>query len=289
MRAKEFLSEFIKNPFASSSTSGVFIINVPTGNKGPDVADAQKALVALGHDLPRFGVDGIKGPETANAIRGFQTKAGLPTTGNLDQKTVDALNTAVKQKGIKLQKSTSADVKGRVDARSLPPLSTDSVTQGKIGELLNFIARYESNGNYNIILGGKTMPLTKMTIDQIFQLQRDMVRSGKESSAVGRYQYIRKTLEQEVAQMGLDPSKTLFDEKTQDKIAIHTLRTTARLDDWLAGKQSDEQFLLRLSKIWASLPDPRTGGSFYAGVGSNKAGLGNQTALNTLSKIQSMA
>jgi peptidoglycan hydrolase-like protein with peptidoglycan-binding domain len=109
MRAQEFISEIFKNPFASSA--GDFKIEVPDGNRGLEVADAQKALEALGFPLPNFGVDGIKGPETTRAIKDFQSKFGVPANGSLDKTTVDELNKAVKEKGLKLKKSTSSDVK----------------------------------------------------------------------------------------------------------------------------------------------------------------------------------
>jgi len=276
---------------AQTTTSGQgFNVKELTSNKGPAVADMQKALVGLGYDLPRFGIDGIIGSETKGAISKFQQDNGLPVTGVGNVATVEKLNSVLQSKPeilSQLKPSTSADVKGRINPNSLPPLATDSATTGKIGSVLDLIARYESRGNYNIILGGKSLPLTDMTISQIYDLQRNMIRQGKESSAVGRYQYISKTLKQEVNQLGLDPETTKFDEKTQDKIAIHTLRTTARLDDWLSGKQKDDQFLYRLSKIWASIPNPYTGNSYYAGVGSNKAGINTNVALSALSQIQS--
>lgn len=49
---------------------------------------AQGVLRDLGHDvLP----DGVLGPQTANAVRRFQTRHGLPATGSLDAATLDLL------------------------------------------------------------------------------------------------------------------------------------------------------------------------------------------------------
>ncbi|MGB9275633.1 MAG: DUF4157 domain-containing protein, partial [Terrimicrobiaceae bacterium] len=45
--------------------------------KGPGVKKVQEALVALGFTLPKFGADGEYGSETRQAVREFQTKAGL--------------------------------------------------------------------------------------------------------------------------------------------------------------------------------------------------------------------
>jgi outer membrane protein OmpA-like peptidoglycan-associated protein len=45
--------------------------------KGPEVTKVQEALLALGLALPKFGADGDYGSETREAVREFQTKAGL--------------------------------------------------------------------------------------------------------------------------------------------------------------------------------------------------------------------
>ncbi len=279
-------------PAAGATTkpaAGQFTLTVPTGNKNPEVADIQKALVALGFPLPKHGVDGIRGPETSGAIRSFQQANKLEPSGDLDQQTVDALNAALASKPdvlAKLTKSTDADIKPAGGAAGpLPPLKQDAVTQGKVGKLLDFIARYESGGNYEIILGGKTIKgLTSATLNDVFQLQDAMRAKGMESTAVGRYQYIKSTLEGTAKQMGLDPSKAVFDEKTQDAIATHTLRSVG-LDQWLAGTMDDGTFLNKVARIWAGIPTT-SGKSFYDKVGSNKAGTTSQTALNTLQDIK---
>jgi peptidoglycan hydrolase-like protein with peptidoglycan-binding domain len=261
---------------------------VPAGRRGPAVADVQKALLALGYKLPTHGVDGIRGPETVAAVKEFQQANNLTVDGDPGPETIAALNKVVANKGIKIEKSTEKDVKvsagGGRTSGPLPPLKMDSATEGKVGELLNFIARYESAGDYNIMVGGKRGKLTSMTIAEILDMQKDMISRGHESTAVGRYQYIRKTLAGTVAQMGLNINNTKFDEKTQDSIAIQTLRTIG-LENWLSGKLDDGAFLNKVARVWASVPTT-SGGSYYAGVGSNKAGVKSDVALNTLQDIR---
>jgi peptidoglycan hydrolase-like protein with peptidoglycan-binding domain len=46
------------------------------GARGPAVRALQEKLLAFGYKLPRFGVDGIFGPETEAAVRQFQEDAG---------------------------------------------------------------------------------------------------------------------------------------------------------------------------------------------------------------------
>lgn len=263
-------------------------LDVPTSRQGPAVRDVQQVLLALGYKLPTHGADGIRGPETVAAVKEFQQANNLTVDGDPGPETIAALNTAIAEKGIKITKSTPADVKvsagdGRVSGK-LPPLTMDSATSGKVGQLLNFIARYESGGDYNIMVGGKRGKLTDMTVSEILDMQKNMIAKGHESTAVGRYQYIRKTLAGTAAQLGMDIDNTKFDEKTQDALAIQTLRTIG-LEAWLAGKLDDGAFLNKIARVWASVPTT-SGGSYYAGVGSNKAGVKSDVALNTLQDIR---
>jgi peptidoglycan hydrolase-like protein with peptidoglycan-binding domain len=272
-----------------AGTKPTEVLSVPTGRRGPEVADVQKALLALGYQLPRHGVDGIRGPETVAAVKEFQQANGLTIDGDPGPETIAVLNKVIASKGIKIEKSTAADVKvlpgsGRQVSGKLPPLKMDSATEGKVGELLNFIARYESNGDYNIMVGGKRGRLTDMTVAEILDMQKSMRARGHESTAVGRYQYIRSTLIDTAAQMSMDVNSTKFDEKTQDALAIQTLRTIG-LEKWLDGKLDDGAFLNKVAQVWASIPKT-SGGSAHAGVGSNKAGVNADVALNTLQDIR---
>jgi len=270
-----------------AGTKPADVLAVPTGRQGPAVRDVQQALLALGYKLPRNGADGIRGPETVEAVKQFQQANNLTVDGDPGEETVGVLNKLIAKKGIKIAKSTPADVKvsaGGIASGKLPPLKMDSATTGKVGELLNFIARYESRGDYNIMVGGKRGNLTNMTVGEVLDMQKDMVSRGHESSAVGRYQYIRKTLAGTAAQMGMDVNSTKFDEKTQDALAVQTLRTIG-LEEWLAGKLDDGAFLNKIARVWASVPTT-SGGSYYQGVGSNTAGVKTDVAVNTLQNIR---
>lgn len=262
-------------------------LDVPTSRQGPAVRDVQQALLALGYKLPVHGADGIRGPETVEAVKQFQQDNNLTVDGDPGPETVGALNKVIADKGIKITKSTDADVKvsaGGAASGKLAPLKMDSVTKGKVGDLLNFIAQYESGGDYNIMVGGKRGNLTSMTVGEVLDMQKDMISRGHESTAVGRYQYIRKTLAGTAAQLGMDVDKTKFNEKTQDALAIQTLRTIG-LEEWLGGKLDDGAFLNKVARVWASVPTT-SGGSYYQGVGSNKAGVKTDVALNRLQDIR---
>lgn len=154
------------------------------------------------------------------------------------------------------------------DSNYVMPGSRVAAT-GEHSSLLDFIGAKESRGNYNITVGGKTEPnLTNMTIAEVLEYQSGMLKRGHESTAVGKYQIIKATL-QDLIKMGYASTSDKFTPEVQDRLAVGLLKRRG-LDNYLAGKISKEQFADNLSKEWASLPY-RTGASYYAGVGSNKS------------------
>lgn len=101
---------------------GTFTVDVPKGRRGIEVADVQKALIALGYPLPKHGVDGIRGPETVDAVKKFQGDNGLTVDGDPGPATVAKLNDILKSKpdvASKLIKSTVADVKAAPSATNI--------------------------------------------------------------------------------------------------------------------------------------------------------------------------
>lgn len=137
------------------------------------------------------------------------------------------------------------------------------------GSLLDLISEHESNGNYNVVYGGKEIDLTHMTVDEVLQWQTNFVRAGSPSSAAGRYQIIHDTLDGLKKEMGLTGKET-FSEDMQDRMATVLLNRRG-YDDYLAGNISEAKFMNNLSKEWASLPKDMNGRSYYAGDGLNKA------------------
>jgi muramidase (phage lysozyme) len=153
-------------------------------------------------------------------------------------------------------------------ARAPGALGPESSTVSQ-GSLLEYIGDKESGGNYNVLVGGKIEPsLTNLTVGEVIEYQKGMKARGHESSAVGKYQIIRKTLES-LVQAGYAKMDDVFSPQTQDKLAMGLLKIRG-LDSFLSGKLSKEEFADNLSKEWASLPY-RTGSSYYNGVGGNKS------------------
>lgn len=133
---------------------------------------------------------------------------------------------------------------------------------------------YDETLAYGKLTGGDK-ELTKMTLDQIDQLQTQMLRHPENkwnSSALGRYQIIRTTLRGLRQELGLK-GDMLFDKDLQDRLAVHLLERRG-LSKWMNGQMSDEAFMKGLANEWASLPTA-SGLGAYAGqrVGTTAAGL----------------
>jgi muramidase (phage lysozyme) len=139
----------------------------------------------------------------------------------------------------------------------------------KAASILDFISGPESKGNYNAFFAnaGSTKDLSKMTLDQVLAWQKARTDAGSPSSATGRYQFMRNTLASLKTQMGLKGDEK-FTPELQDRLALQLLRVRG-YDRFKEGKMSAHAFALELAKEWASLPDPRTGKSYYAGDGLN--------------------
>lgn len=114
-----------------------FSVSIPQGNRNTDVADVQKVLVAFGYPLPKYGVDGIRGPETSAAIRKFQQDHNLKIDGIPGQETIAKINELLKLKpniANKLTKSTPDDIK---PGKFLSSMNISGQAQGGVGPTAN--------------------------------------------------------------------------------------------------------------------------------------------------------
>jgi muramidase (phage lysozyme) len=148
--------------------------------------------------------------------------------------------------------------------------------------LLDFVARPESGGNYNAVIGNgaSTQDLSKMSLGEVMALQKALVAQGRESGAIGRYQIINQTLRGLVSELGLSTSEK-FTPELQDRLGFALLERRG-YSAWKAGQLSDVQFAHNLALEWAAIPSPKTGLSAYQGVGSNRAGVAMHSVFSTL-------
>ncbi len=148
--------------------------------------------------------------------------------------------------------------------------------------LLDFIGGIEAPKGYDTVYGnnqGKLpKPVTSMTLAEIQAAQADWTKRYG-SSATGRYQFMRATLRDLIAELALKQSQKL-DADLQDRLGYHLLKRRG-IEAYLAGSVSRTEFAKRLAQEWASLPVLRAtkggsrqvsrGQSFYAGDGKNKS------------------
>ena len=185
----------------------------------------------------------------------------------------------------KFNQSGSAS-RGKSPTKSIP---NRSVTGGKEGELLDFIASKESGGagGYAAVYGvGPNPDILNMTVAEVMQYQDELIADGQKSSAMGRYQFIKSTLSEEAAAAGVDINKEVFSPHFQDALILHRLRRIRGLDKFMSGEMDKNQFGEELAKEFASMPQPSTGKSRYAGVAGNKALTTNEEVGNVLDNLR---
>lgn len=138
-------------------------------------------------------------------------------------------------------------------------------------DMLDLIGSVEAPQGYNQVYSGVKLmppaPITTMTVREVLEWQRQASRTAV-SSAAGRYQVIRETLEGQVTR-GVVSLNDRFDERTQDRIGRSLLEATG----YRSGS-TDPAVANRISGVWAALPRVTGAGrgeSTYAGVAGNHA------------------
>lgn len=84
------------NTITSGNSANVKMLSM--GSTGSAVKELQEKLIALGYSCGEYGADGDYGSGTAGAVRDFQRKNGLIEDGIAGQKTLEAIDKAVKSK-----------------------------------------------------------------------------------------------------------------------------------------------------------------------------------------------
>jgi conjugal transfer mating pair stabilization protein TraG len=84
--------------------------------------------------------------------------------------------------------------------------------------------------------------------------------------------------------MGLSGNEH-FTPALQDRMAVRLARV-AGMDDWTAGRISDEPFAQNLSQIWAGLPRDSSNESYYDGIQGNRATVEWNTVIASLRAIR---
>ena len=150
---------------------------------------------------------------------------------------------------------------------------------------LDFIAKYESRGNYNARFGSAANTddpnFVTMTIDEVLDWQE-----GRKFTACGKYQIIRATLEGLKQSLGFSENE-VFNKDTQDRMGRKLLKGRGLLAFQSGGKSRDD-FALSVAHEWAALPGvkaPHGEKSVYAGDGVNQ---GHVTVAEYLTAIDNL-
>lgn len=187
-----------------------------------------------------------------------------------------------------------SDAKGADNINGLT--DTKSEFNPKVAQLFDVIHKAESpgsNNGYDVAFSGtgykkftNGKPLTELSLNEIMELQK---KTGKEfgSSAIGRYQFMSKTLGGLKKELNLTGNEK-FDKKLQDRLGYALLKRRG-LDNYLSGKMSKSNFMDSLAQEWAGLPNSK-GVSPYAGVGLNKgATIGMSPLSNALDNLKGLS
>jgi len=139
-------------------------------------------------------------------------------------------------------------------------------------------------GGYTSMYPGENYPeLVNMTIAQVIQFQKQKLKDGRASAAVGKYQMLYP--EKYAAAAGL-PLTAKFSPENQDRMAGAYIEKYRGGSDWLSGKITDEQFGYQLAKEFAGLKQPN-GVGFYDKDGRNKATVDWKVTKAALKKVKS--
>lgn len=159
--------------------------------------------------------------------------------------------------------------------------------------LLDFIGEIEAPKGFDTIFGNRQGklpgPLTQMTYGDIVDAQanwgnKTWVKKNwgydTASSAAGRYQFMRATLQGIAKEVPSIDGRTIFSSGLQNRLGYYLLLRRGYAD-FISGKLNLVQFGLKLAQEWASFPvlsdtkgahrQVTRGQSYYAGDGLNKS------------------
>lgn len=161
------LTPKLSNERFSGNDDLLSILNGATltkGAKGDGVTAVQQALLDLGFGLPS-GADGKFGNELKRALEGFQSSQGMPMTGELDAKTLKALDAVAPAPGLKAWEDPNLSPKAYLPA----PLVNGKPVRVAVDTSEHRLFLYDKEGNLEKIYpvatgapGSKTDPMIKI-------------------------------------------------------------------------------------------------------------------------------
>lgn len=200
----------------------------------------------------------------------LKDRRGLDSTGGYTQAELDSVRKNGGG-GAKLAAPRSSAAPAAAASGSLAG-AMSQLADTAFGRLIS-----RGEGDYNSVNRGArggyragTENLEGMTLAQVMAAQR-----AGQFNAAGRYQIIGSTLAEAARSLKLNGDE-VFDRKLQDRIFEQYLVRNKRraIADYVEGRSDDLRGALRAaSREWASVTDPDTGRSYYAGKGNNRASI----------------
>jgi muramidase (phage lysozyme) len=219
----------------------------------PEVENLNEALEG-GEDAAASGARGID--SYAESIR--KLKAEIPELAeqlaDLDAKTrIDAVYRAALAKAVNIGQTIEATELRDQALRALAGKGAREAASRGMLDLIGYAEGTDKGRGYNESLGygaytGGNKNLVQMTLDEIDALQTAMLRhpnNGLNSSALGRYQIVQKTLRGLRERLGLGGGE-LFDKDMQDRLAQELLRRRGNdpaglRNEWEGLRRVDDQ------------------------------------------------
>lgn len=111
-----------------------------------DTTALQRALIARGHPLPRFGADGHFGGETLTAMQAFQRRIGLRVTDRPDAATIKALQAAAEAEPQPLAPLDRAKFFAHLRSKACPMFGS-SLTAGQVAGIEGILDAFAVTGD----------------------------------------------------------------------------------------------------------------------------------------------
>lgn len=166
------------------------------------------------------------------------------TEGKYSGEEIPEVGTQYEDKGAYVKPPPS-----KPDGAPPPSPSSTAISSGggNLKPLLDMISSGESpGGGYTAMFPSESHPqILGMTINQVIAFQKEKLKDGRRSAAIGRYQMLYP--ENYAKAAGL-PLTAKFSPANQDKMVIAYLKKYRKLDLWLQGKISDAAFSEELAR-----------------------------------------
>lgn len=214
-------------------------------------------------------------PELAQKMADFRQNSGMGYQDKMPTEVVQQIRNNFNAKQKVKDLTTTKDKKGSKTLTTSPTI--DVVISRGEGHYNSFNRGYAGDSV------GQKLNLTAMTLGEIMQRQSLSTSNPNRLFAVGKYQIVPNTMKGAVSALGLRRDQ-LFTPVLQEKIFQQYLVGSKRpsIKKFVQGKGSMESALLELAQEFASVADFRTGKSFYAGKGNNKASISAEKMRNAL-------